>query len=151
MADASRANRQGRTLFFGFQNAFRRAIQTRFHQVRGFYSRKNKTKQFRAKLPKHLHSRIDSMIAREMAALLWSTKSKIHLTQAVRDELTYLHSLLANPAYAWEMQIGHVIPRDPQFVSTGDACLTGGGAYCHELQYWFDVAWSNKTKIAIEN
>jgi hypothetical protein len=48
------------------------------------------------------------------------------------------------------MQIGHVIPRDPQFTCTGDACLTGGGAYCHELQYWFDIAWSDDTKTAIE-
>jgi hypothetical protein len=58
--------------------------------------------------------------------------------------------LLANPTYAWEMQIGHVIPRDLQFTSTGDACLTGGGAFCHELQYWFDIAWSANTKNAIE-
>ena len=150
LADASRANRQGRTLFFSFQNAFRRAIQTRFNQVRGFYSRKNKIKQFQAQLPKHLHSRIDSMIARDMAALLWSTKSKIAVTATVRDELTYLHSLLANPNYKWEMQIGHVIPRDPQFTSTGDACLTGGGAYCHELEFWFDVAWSTRTTNAID-
>jgi hypothetical protein len=149
LADASRANRQGRTLFFSFQNAFRRAIQTRFNQVRGYYNRKNKTKQFRAQLPKHLHSRIDSMVAREMAALLWSTKSKIELTREVRIELDYLHSLLANPNYKWEMQIGHVIPRDPQFTCTGDACLTGGGAYCHDLQYWFDIAWSDNTKNAI--
>jgi hypothetical protein len=48
------------------------------------------------------------------------------------------------------MQIGHVIPRDPQFTSTGNACLTGGGAFCHELQYWFDIAWSANTKNAIE-
>jgi hypothetical protein len=156
LADASRANRQGRTLFFSFQNAFRRAIQTRFNQVRGFYSRKNKTKQFQAQLPRHLHHRIDSMIAREMAALLWSTKSKIALTTTVQDELSYLHSLFANPNYKWEMQIGHIIPRDPQFTCTGDACLTGGGAYCHELHYWFDVMWSprvtdaiNKSKIHI--
>jgi hypothetical protein len=150
LADASRANRQGRTLFFGFQNAFRRTIQTRFNQVRGYYNRKNKTKQFQAKLPKHLHARIDSLIAREMAALLWSKKTKITITAAVRDELTYLHSLLADQNYAWEMHIGHVIPRDPQFISTGDACLTGGGAYCHELQYWFDVVWSERITNAIE-
>jgi hypothetical protein len=48
------------------------------------------------------------------------------------------------------MQIGHVIPRDPQFTCTGDACLTGGGAYCHELQFWFDVMWSPRVTEAIE-
>ena len=151
LADASRANRQGRTLFFSFQNAFRRTIQSRFNQVRGYYNRKSKRQKFQAQLPKHLHGRIDSMIAREMAALLWSTKSKIALTKVVIDELAYLHSLLADPNYKWEMQIGHVIPRDPQFTCTGDACLTGGGAYCHELQYWFDVMWSPRVTEAIGN
>ena len=42
LADASRANRQGRTLFFGFQNAHRRAIQTRFNQDFGYYNRQEK-------------------------------------------------------------------------------------------------------------
>ena len=55
LADASRANRQGRTLFFSFQNALRRAIQTRFNHVRGYYSRQKKQKTFAAQLPSHLH------------------------------------------------------------------------------------------------
>lgn len=76
LADASRANRQGRTLIFSFQNAFCWAIQSRFNQVRGYYNRKSKRQKFQAQLPKHPHCRIDSMIAREMAALLWSTKIK---------------------------------------------------------------------------
>ena len=36
LANASRANQQGRTLFFGFQNALQKAIQTRCNQIRGF-------------------------------------------------------------------------------------------------------------------
>ena len=149
IADASRANRQGRTLFFGFQNALRRAIQHRFNQGRGYYNRQGKTKHYQAELLKHLHHRIDAMIARDMAALLWSKKTQIPVSQAVADELEHLHSLLANPEYKWEMQIGHVIPRDPQFTSFGDACLTGGGAFCHELQFWFDIHWSTATRRAI--
>ena len=149
LADASRANRQGRTLFFSFQNALRRAIQTRFHQVRGYYNRQGKTKRYKADLPKHLHHRIDAMVSRDMAALLWSKNAKIAIEQAVKVELTTLQSLLENPTYRWEMHIGHVIPRDPQFTSFGDACLKGGGAFCHELQFWFDMHWSNETKQAI--
>jgi hypothetical protein len=51
LADASRANRQGRTLFFGFQNALRLAIQTRFHQVRGYISQQGKTKNTKLNCP----------------------------------------------------------------------------------------------------
>ena len=112
-------------------------------------SRQGKTKQYKAELPKHLHHRIDAMIARDMAALLWSQKVKITLTTSVIGELTHVHSLIANPSYKWEMHIGHVIPRDPQFTSLGDACLTAGGAFCDNLEFWFDIHWSTKTKQAI--
>ena len=150
LADASRANRQGRTLFFSFQNALRRAIQNRFYQVRGYYNRQEKAKRYKADLPKHLHHRVDAMISRDMAALLWSKNAKIAIEPAVKTELANLHTLLADPQYKWEMHIGHVIPRDPQFTSFGDACLKGGGAFCHELQFWFDMHWSDATKQAIE-
>ena len=62
--------------FFGFQNALRRTIQHRFNQVQGYTKRQGKRQQYKAELPKHLHHRIDAMIARNMAALLWSKKSK---------------------------------------------------------------------------
>ena len=149
LADASRANRQGRTLFFGFQNALRKAIQTRFRQIRGYNMRQGKIRKYQADLPKHLHHRIDAMIARDMAALLWSQKVKVPITQAVRGELTAVYNLIANPLYKWEMHIGHVIPRDPQFTSFGDACLTAGGAFCDTLEYWFDIHWSAKTRKGI--
>ncbi|KAI2489264.1 hypothetical protein MHU86_25337 [Fragilaria crotonensis] len=74
LADISRANRKGRAMFFGFQNALRRTIQQRYHQVNGYYSRHNKREYMTTQLPKHLHHRLDSLIAREMAALIWKTK-----------------------------------------------------------------------------
>ena len=39
-----------------------------------------------------------------------------------------------------------IIPRVPHFWSRGDASLTGGGAYCPGLQFWFDVVWSKKVR-----
>ena len=50
------------------------------------------------------------MIARDMAALLWTKKAKIPIAQPVKAELANLHRLLADPTYKWEMNIGHVIP-----------------------------------------
>jgi len=146
LADASRANRKGRTLFFAFQNALRRALQTKFYQVRGYYYRQNKRKQLQLQLPKHLHSRIDALIARDMAQLLWSSQSKIKLTKQVQREIQNLHAHLANTTIPWEICIGHTVKRDSQFVSLGDACLSGGGAYCTHLEYWFDIIWSETTQ-----
>ena len=146
LADASRAYRPGRALFFGFQNALRRAIQVRFHQVKGYYNRRQKMTNLAAQLPKDLHHRLDSLIARDIAALLWRTKTAITIPDSVRHEIYQLHAHLADITKPWSISIGHVIPRDAQFTSLGDACGIGGGAYCHELQYWFDVIWSDQTR-----
>ena len=146
LADASRAYRPGRVLFFGFQNALRRAIQARYHQVKGYYNRTKQTKMLEAQLPKDLHTRIDNLIARDMAALLWRTKSAISIPLSVTNELRQLHEHLADPSRDWSISIGHVVPREPQFTSIGDACGIGGGAFCHELRFWFDVIWSEKVQ-----
>jgi hypothetical protein len=47
------------------------------------------------------------------------------------------------------MQIGHVIPSNPQFTSFGGACLIGGGAFCNDRQIWFEIHWSTATRDAI--
>lgn len=146
LADASRANRKGRAMFFGLQNALRRAIRTRFHQVKGFYSRTQRIHHFSQQLPKHLHQRLDQLIARDMAALLWHSKTPITLSDAVITELRHFHEHMADTSRPWSISIGHIIPRDAQFVSVGDACGLGGGAYSHELEYWFDVVWSAGTR-----
>ena len=91
------------------------------------------------------------MISRDIAAMLSSNKVKVPITAAVKGELMTIHSLIANPLYKWEMHIGHVIPREAQFTSFGDACLAAGGAFCDQLEYWFDIHWSSKTKKAIAN
>ena len=146
LSDASRANRKGRAMFFGFQNAMRRAIQNRYHQVKGFYRRQSKLQYLSTQLPKDLHHRLDSLIAREIASLIWKTKTKIQINAPIQFEIGQLHSLIADANRPWSISIGHVIPRDPQFTSFGDACPIGGGAFSHELEYWFDVVWSARTR-----
>jgi hypothetical protein len=86
-----------------------------------------------------------------MAALLWATSTKTKVTVPLQHELRQIHAHMRNCTVPWEMKIAHVIPRDPQITSIGDACLTGGGAYCTELSYWFDIIWSAKTKESLEN
>ena len=49
------------------------------------------------------------------------------------------------------MSIVHTVPRNAQFTSIGDACLTGGGAYCDVLEFWFDIIWTSKTQLALRS
>ena len=94
------------------------------------------------------------MIAGDLAAaLLWSNKGKVPVTSAgVRGKLTTIYDLIANPLYKWEMHIGHLIPRDPQFISFGGECLTTGDIFYDQLlEFWFDIHRSQKTKQAIAN
>ena len=148
LTDASRASRSGRASFFSFQNAMRRAIQQRFHQVKGYYQRTHRRRHFASLLPESLHNRLDSLTSREMAALLWKSNTPISLSEAVQFELRQLHSHLADTNRPWSISIAHVIPRDAQFTSLGDACGTGGGAFCNELEYWFDIVWAPTTRSA---
>ena len=91
------------------------------------------------------------MIARNMAALLWSSKTRTPLSVPVQYELRRLYTHMANFATPWEMCIGHTVPRDAQFTSIGDACLTGGGAYCDVLEFWFDIIWSADTSASLKS
>ena len=81
-----------------------------------------------------------------MAATIWRNKIAIPLPQGVQHELQSLHDQLADQSNPWSTSIGHIIPRDAQFTSLGDACGAGGGAYCHNLRFWFDILWSDETK-----
>ena len=95
---------------------------------------------------KSLHHCLDSLIARETAALLWRTKTAIPLLTAVNYELKQIHETLTKATNSWSINIGHAVPRDAQHTSLGDTCGVGGGVFCHELKYWFDVVWSDKTQ-----
>ena len=147
LTDASRTSRSGRASFSSFQNAMRRAIQQRLrHQVKGFYQRTHRRRYFASLLPENLHNRLDSLTSREMAALLWKSNTPISLSVVVLFELKKLHAHLADPNRPWSISIAHIIPRDAQFTSVGDACGTGSGVFCHELRFWFDNAWAPKTR-----
>ena len=148
LTDASRASRTGRASFFSFQNAMRRAIWQRYHQVKGYYQRHHRRQHFASLLPENLHGRLESLTSREMAALLWKSNTLISLSEAVLFELHQLYSHLADTNRPGSISIAHIIPRDAQFTSLGDACGTGGGAFCHKLQYWFDIVWTPATRSA---
>ncbi|CAJ1957373.1 unnamed protein product [Cylindrotheca closterium] len=76
----------------------------------------------------------------ETATFLWNANKRFRLDKPVLRELRAIkHSLETE---TWEICIPQMIPRDPHFMSYGDASFLGGGAYSDELLFWFRTVWS---------
>ena len=131
-----------RPRFFSLQNATRRTLQAKYFAVKGWYDRQQKIKKWSKELPRHLWNRLDSLVARDIATVIWHTQSPIPMTEPVLRELQYLSDYLAQPTNQWSISIGHLIPRDPTFASEGDASHLAGGALSPSLWFWFAVNWS---------
>jgi hypothetical protein len=141
----SRYNRWGRAQFSTLQNALRRILTQRYYILKRQQTkaRKEKFARFiRKQLPTNLEHRLLNIIRRKEAQLLWNTDAKHTISKYLRIELQFLCEYLADNSQPWSMRIGHIIPRDTHIQSAGDACLRGGGAHCHILEFWFDNAWS---------
>jgi hypothetical protein len=144
--------RWARPLFFGLQNTIRRVLVARYHVLQRWYNDSQRVTKLQEQLPESLLHRCDALIARDKAMLLWSSRRKIPISRELRESLQTIQTILADPLVHWATPIAHLIPRDHHFESVGDASTLGGGAHCQQLQYWFDVVWSEKvcqaTKLA---
>ena len=65
----------------------------------------------------------------------------------MRAELDNFVYILSNSSKInWEIPIRHIIPSDYECTVPGDACLSGGGAYCDEFQFWYYIPWPEEIK-----
>jgi len=72
----------------------------------------------------------------------WSSKKRFHITKPLRLELRLLHSLFASRSkYPFTIPMAHLVPRTPEFVAKGDACLDGAGGFSEDLHFWWFVDW----------
>ena len=139
-----------RPLFFAIQNAIRNELSKRYYVLKRTYAKTGRADRIRAKLPPALLDRLSTLIARDKASLLWSSRTKIAITHSIRAALTTIHSVLvAGATVPLAQPIGFIIPRDPLAESKGDASGLGGGAYCEQLAYWFDVTWSERVRRGV--
>ena len=71
----------------------------------------------------------------------WNLKTKFFITTSLRNELHYLHKIFSSKKYKISSPIAHVIPRDPDFIAYGDACLDGAGGFSTSLKFWWFFQW----------
>ena len=69
-----------------------------------------------------------SIIAREKAYLLWTTRQRFFVDPFVVDSLSHLTHYLLDTDCPWEVPIGIIIPQDPHYFSRGNAS--------HECWWW---------------
>jgi hypothetical protein len=101
-------------------------------------------------LPPAVHKRIEAIIAVKFAKPIWNSKAKLLATNEINWGLRRILSALNDKSNPWEILIGHFIEREPNFQSHGDACLYAGGAFCTDLEFWFDILWSTRIRKAVK-
>ena len=139
-----------RPLFYLLQNVIRAEHTKQYHYLKRTYQRTGRSQIIRDALSQAVMNCLSALIARDKATLLWSSKAQIILTQQVRSCLTTIHDKLADTSQCWAQLIGYIIPRDPHVISLGDASLTGGGACCEHLAYWFNIVWSPRVCCGVK-
>ena len=78
----------------------------------------------------------------QIAKAIWELKTSFFINQSMRQELILLLHIFNNTQkYKIHMPIAHYIPRSPDFLALGDACLQGAGGFCDRLKFWFFLPW----------
>ena len=113
----TRYARWARCWFFALQNAVRQILRERYHIVSRIFSSSARRRQYRHDLPPSLACRIEPLLSRDRAQLLWATRQKFTVTPEMKVSLEYLHHYVQDMKNPWETPLGMIIPRRPHFWS----------------------------------
>ena len=73
---------------------------------------------------------------------MYQSKEPCFISKELSLELSLLRQILEQPStYKWECPIVHLVPRSPDYTSTGDASLFAGGGYSLDLKFWWYIHW----------
>ena len=83
------------------------------------------------------HELKERFIQRQIAKETYKCKKKTFIDKTLRKELNIMVDILSHPKkFSLETPIAHVIVRDPDFITYGDACLEAGGGYSNNIFWW---------------
>jgi hypothetical protein len=148
LSDAARKCRWAWPRFFNLRNMIAKVIGDRHIEGAAIARRRNLRDTYKKQLPESLWNRLDRLVARDVATYIWRRRFTMRVTPALRNEICWLHDYLANDDNIWEIKIGHVIKRDPTWTTVGDASFDAGAALCHNLEFIFDIVWSDEIAAA---
>lgn len=147
----TRYARWARCWYFTLQNLVRLAMNKRYHALSRIANRFHQgNERYQFHLPTDIASRLHSLISKDKAAFLWNNRCTFPFSDNARQCTVNLLDYVHNSSNPWETPIGQIIPRQPHFVSTGDASFVGCGGSCPLLSFWFDLPWTQRTKDAVK-
>jgi hypothetical protein len=151
LVDIARFSTWGKVLFFPLQNLLRAQLKQRYLVARHFLERRSRLAYYRRQLPPHLAKRAENLVSKDVAALLYRTKTRISSGSALPRALNILYTYLENPTNPWDIPIAYIATRDTHFHTVGDASSHAGGGRCSQLRYWFCVRWSDRVSSALSS
>lgn len=122
--------------YFVLLNCLRTQLRTTYHVVVRKVKATKKYDLLKVRLPLHLATRLVSVIARDIAALLWKTHTPISMTSDIHQCLQEHYDYMVDPTNPWEIPIAYLIDRDHSFLCTGDASELSVGAYSLDFTFW---------------
>ena len=124
-----------RALFFILQNELRNQLKRCCSQLQGCRKRCETNAldyvERNTELPPSVAAKLAHLTGhQEWAAAMWRSKTRTKVSTRLRRELVYIYNYLKDFSNPWEVNIGHIIKRDPLAEVIGDACPHGCGFFC---------------------
>ena len=92
------------------------------------------------------HEGMQRYIQSKLAKETYKCKHKAFIDKPMRSDLQLLTEVLKNPdIYKLETPISHIIEREPDFITYGDACLSAAGGFS-ENNFWWHLEWPEDIK-----
>ena len=142
LENISELARWSRPWFYAFRNALREALTQQWHIINRKFNTNRRRDRLRRNLPSSLLYRLNGLIARDKAKLLWSTTVTTRTPPVAIHSLRAILTYLSDESNPWQISIGHYIPRVPHIISYGDASTSAGGAFSPTFELWFDIYWN---------
>ena len=91
-------------------------------------------------------------LLKKVAKDTYKCQAKAYINKSMGNELKMMINILSHPKhFNLETPIAHVITRDPDFITYGDACLEAGGGYSENI-FWWHEEWPEAIKaLTIKN